>query len=113
MGDVNLEFLRRELSRLKKDRGSDGSGDGTNDGGDPPGGDGLEKRIEALEKSSVDTREKLIRIESKVESVEKHGSTKADLSALESTMIKWFVGTAFAMVGLATAIGFGLARLIK
>lgn len=79
----------------------------------PPGGGDLEKRVEALEKASLETRERLIRIETKLESVEKHGSTKADLVTLESTLIKWFIGTAFAMVGLATAIGFGLARLLK
>lgn len=103
------DALRKEMGQFRNDIG--GSGDHT--GGNPPGGNGLEKRVEALEKSVQDARERLIRIEGKAESIEKHGATKADLASLESTLIKWFVGTAFAMVGLATAIGFGLARLLK
>ncbi len=73
----------------------------------------MEVRVAALEKSNQDMRDRLVRIEEKVASVEKHGATKHDLSSLESTLIKWFVGTAFAMVGLASAISFGLARFIS
>lgn len=89
-----------------------GSG-GHNGNGNPPNGSDMEKRVEQLEKALPEIREKLVRVEAKVEGIEKHGATKADLAGLEATLIKWFVGTAFAMVGLATAIGFGLARLIK
>ena len=81
-------------------------------GGDPPGGDDLERRVQELEKAIPDIRERLVRVETKLDGLEKHGATKADLAAVESTLIKWFVGTAFAMVGLATGIGFGLARLL-
>lgn len=77
-------------------------------GGEPPGGDKLEKRIEKLESALSDIREKLIKIETKVDSIEKHGATKADISGIESTLIKWFVATAFAM----TAITFGIVRLL-
>jgi len=58
-------------------------------------------------------RERLARIESKLESIEKHGASKADIASSESTLIKWFVATAFAMTGLASAISFGLARLLS
>lgn len=72
----------------------------------------MERRVEELEKAIPDIRERLVRVETKLDSLERHGATKADLSSLESTLIKWFVGTAFAMVGLAAAIAFGLARLL-
>lgn len=71
----------------------------------------MEKRIEALEKEIPAIRERLAGIEATVRSIEAHGATKADLSSLESTLIKWFVGTAFTMVGLASAIAFTVARL--
>lgn len=87
--------------------------DGKDGNGGPPGGGDLEKRIEALEKAIPDIRERLVRVETKVDSIEKHGATKADISSLESTLIKWFVGTAFAMTGLATAVAFGLGRMLK
>lgn len=69
----------------------------------------MEKRVENLESAMQDAREKLIKIESKVESIDKHGSTKADLSSMESTLIKWFVATAFAL----TAVTFGIVRFLS
>ena len=73
----------------------------------------MEARVKALEVAIPDIRERLVRVETKLDSVEKHGATKADLATMESTLIKWFVGTAFAMVGLASAIAFGLARYLS
>lgn len=46
----------------------------------------------------IDVR--LTRIESRLDSVEKHMATKADLHEMSSSMIKWMVGTA---VGLGAA----------
>jgi hypothetical protein len=88
-----------------------GSGGNTN-GGDPPGGNSLEARLAALEKSIPDIKEKLVGISGKVESIEKHSATKADLATTELNLIKWYVATAFAMTGLASAITFGLTRLL-
>lgn len=96
-----------------RNESSDSKRSKDNTGGNPPGGNDMEKRVENLEKAIPEIREKLVRVETKLDSIEKHGATKADLAILESTLIKWFIGTAFAMVGLATAIGFGLARLLK
>ncbi|MDL2200849.1 hypothetical protein QQF45_17545 [Halopseudomonas aestusnigri] len=90
-----------------------GSGAGSNNGGGDPPGDDMEARVKALEVAIPDIRERLVRVETKLDSVEKHGATKADLATMESTLIKWFVGTAFAMVGLASAIAFGLARYLS
>ena len=72
----------------------------------------MERRVQELEKAIPDIREGLVRVETKIGSLERHGATKADLASLESTLIKWFVATAFAMVGVAAAIAFGLARLL-
>ena len=90
-----------------------GSGGGLKNGGGDPPGDDMEARVRALETAIPDIRERLVRVETKLDSVEKHGATKADLATMESTLIKWFVGTAFAMVGLASAIAFGLARYLS
>lgn len=108
-----VSYLKEEYRNqaIELDKGALGRKKGG--GSEPPEGDPMEARVAALEKSSIDMRDRLVRIEEKVSSVEKHGATKLDLSALESTLIKWFVGTAFAMVGVASAISFGLARLIS
>ncbi|MGG5223484.1 hypothetical protein [Pseudomonas syringae pv. coryli] len=90
---------RDEVEKLRKGGGGD----------EPPGGHKMEKRVENLESAMQDAREKLIKIESKVESIDKHGSTKADLSSMESTLIKWFVATAFAL----TAVTFGIVRFLS
>lgn len=91
--------FRDEVERLRKGGGGD----------EPPGSDKVEKRVDKLESSMQDVREKLIKIESKVESIDKHGATKADLSSMESTLIKWFIATAFAL----TATTFGIVRFLS
>lgn len=91
-------------------------GDRTESPGDTGGGGGgsdLEARIATLEKAIPEIREKLAVISAKVESIEKHSATKADLATTELNLIKWYVGTAFAMTGLASAITFGLTRLLS
>lgn len=90
---------RDEVEKLRNGGGGD----------EPPGDDRMEKRVDKLENSMQDVREKLIKIEVKVESIDKHGATKADLSSMESTLIKWFVATAFAL----TAITFGIVRFLS
>jgi hypothetical protein len=71
----------------------------------------MEARVAALEKSSLEIREKLSLILLKVESIDKHTATKADLANTELSMLKWCIATAVAMTGLACAITFGLTRL--
>ncbi|ROZ80916.1 hypothetical protein EF096_15750 [Pseudomonas neustonica] len=73
----------------------------------------MERRMQALEAAIPDIRDKLTRSETKLDSIEKHGATKADLASTESTLIKWYVGTAFALVGLTSAMAFGVARLLQ
>lgn len=110
--NVDLTFLQKELRALRDDHdrlaGKDGGG-----GGIPPGGGQMDKRVEKLESAIPDIREKLIKAEVKLDSIEKHGATKADISGLESTLIKWFVSTAFALTALASGVAFGIARMLS
>ena len=109
------------MSNVIKGGWSDRDGFGEHTGGsEPPGDNPLEKRVEKLEGTIVDVQLRLVRIETRLESVGATMATHSDiagletkLSELETRMIKWFVGTAFAMVGLAATISFGLARLLK
>lgn len=54
---------------------------------------------------SVDVR--LAKIETVADSLARNAATKADVAQLEATLIKWFLGTATAVAGLA----FAAARL--
>jgi hypothetical protein len=89
-------------------------------GGSPPGGSDVEARVAKLETLSTDIQIKMVRIETRLESVESNMAThsdianiKTDLANLQTSLIKWFVGTAIAMTGLSATIAFGLARLLK
>jgi hypothetical protein len=62
-----------------------------------------------MEDTQMDIRERLVRLETRVEAIASQMATKADLAALEATLLKWFIGTALAL----TAIVFAAARLIK
>lgn len=82
-------------------------------GSEPPEGDKMEARVAELEKALPDIKEKLNLILVRVESIDKHTATKADLVNTELSIVKWCVGTAIAMTGLACAITFGLTRLFS
>jgi len=78
--------------------------------------DHMELRIAKLESfgdecrrdmRSVDVR--LAKIETVAEALSRNAATKADVSQLEATLIKWFLGTAVATAGAA----FGFARLLQ
>jgi hypothetical protein len=71
---------------------------------------GLEPRVARLEQfvdecrkdlRSLDVR--LTRVETLTDGIAKNMATKADLAQLESTLLKWFIGTAIAVAGLAFA----------
>ena len=118
MGDVSLDLLMREVAKLKAERdqqSNDKKGNGGHTGGQPPGGDALETRVAALEKAIPDIRERLARVETKLDGIESQMVTKADLSDLKAAMAesfhaqtKWFIGTAVVLAGLA----FAAARFI-
>lgn len=66
---------------------------------DPPsgGGDngGMDKRVEKLEQFAQDTRDRLVRIESRIDNVDRnlsgHYATKADLTDAKNSIIMWVV----------------------
>lgn len=145
--------------------GAPGRGDSAGNGGHTGGGNGtggsdLEKRVEALEKNAQEARERLIRVETKLDGIERNMATnsalaelnaslvgeigtirtsltseigsfrtssaseigiinqsvanfRTEITRLEGTMIKWFIGTALALCGGVGAIAFGLVRALK
>lgn len=147
--DNKVSYLREEYrkSSAHEERRKGGGG------GESGGGGDMEKRVEAIEKVIPEIRERLVRVETRLEAIGANMATKADLvsatsktdasvaalktetqanlaslkadtqasisslsieiQSMETRLIKWFVSTAFAMTGVATAIAFGLARLLK
>jgi len=120
-------------SRLTGSGNASGAGSGTgSSGGLPPGGRELEARVEKLEKALPEIQASLARIEATLGTFDKYVfpnlSTKADLinetagtglavanfrteiTRVEGSMIKWFIGTALILSGAVGAIAFGLAR---
>lgn len=110
----SIGVLWQKVNNLERMSGSNaefGGGGGNGNGGDME----LIKRVDNLEKSLLETREKVVRIEAVVDSIKQHGATKEDIQkvyvAIETmgrTMIQWAVGTAIAVAGLA----FAAAKLI-
>lgn len=77
----NVRYLREEL-RKAEPHGKDRKGGGSSGGG----GDLLEQRIAALEKAIPDIRERLVRVETKLDNVEKNMATKSDLESLRGAI---------------------------
>jgi hypothetical protein len=87
----------------------------------PPPPESLEKRVERLEDFYIEVAERLARLETRVELMASQMATKADIAqmatkadlalirvemaALETRLIKWFIGTAVTLAGLAFAAG--------
>lgn len=77
----NISYLRedyRQHAEIPSIRDESKKGGGS----EPPGGNNLEKRVEALEKSIPEIREKLILIESRMGNLESNMATKLDLASL-------------------------------
>lgn len=68
-----MEEYRQEIGSVSK-----------HGGGEPPGGSQLEARVSALEKSIPEIREKLVRIETQLESMNAGMATKLDMAGLSS-----------------------------
>jgi hypothetical protein len=60
----------------------------------------IESRLGKLEDFAVETRERLTRIETRLDQT----ATKADLAEVSATMIKWMVGMAFGMSAAAITV---------
>lgn len=56
-----------------------------------------ETRVDKLENVVVEARERLTRIETRLDHIEANMVTKADLAEFSGTMIKWMIGTASGM----------------
>ncbi|MYM81653.1 hypothetical protein GTP44_06745 [Duganella sp. FT50W] len=75
----------------------------------------LEKRVEKLEAFADDVPHRLSRIEARLDVIEAqlgHMATKADLAALETRLIKWFIVTAFAITTVMSGVAVAVAKLI-
>jgi hypothetical protein len=64
----------------------------------------MEARVAKLEESAVETRDRLARIESRLDGIDERMATKADLAELSERMIKWIAGTAIAMSAAAITV---------
>jgi len=64
----------------------------------------METRVLKLEEFAGDARDRLTRIETRLD----HMATKEDVSKLESTLLRWFIGTAVSL----TARAFAAAKLV-
>lgn len=91
--------------RFRRDKTRD---PGNTGGDEPPGGHPMEARVAALEKVSQDIREKLVRVETKLEALEKTSATKTDIADLKTAIAegftsqtKWFISTAIALAVIA------------
>lgn len=67
-------------------------------GGEPPYDDQMEARLDKLETFAETSRERLARIETKLDAV----ATKGEIHDLKAELIKWVV---------ATAVGLGVAAI--
>lgn len=94
--------------------GSDDTGSGN-----PPGGGDVEQRVSALEKAIPDIQIRLVKLDSRMDAIENHMATKADLHEMAAALHKamneqtWkFLAGATGMAALFSAIAFGLARAL-
>ncbi|WP_343728354.1 hypothetical protein [Duganella sp.] len=67
-----------------------------------------EQRFERLEFFADETKQRLTRIETRLEEM----ATKADLFALEARLIKWMIATAFAITTVMGGVAVAVAKLI-
>lgn len=77
--------------------------------GGPPHDGGMDKRVEKLEEFAQDAKDRLIKIETRLDQT----VTKADLSDAMNAQIKWMVGTAVVLgVAAITVMTFVLNNAV-
>jgi len=69
-------------------------------GGEPPDNGDMENRVLKLEYFAEETRDRLVRIETKLETF----ATKEDLADAKADLVKWIVGTAVALGSAAIVV---------
>lgn len=75
-----------------------------------------EKRVEKLEAFADDTKQRLVRIEEQLKntaSKEDIANLRGEMNQMETRILKWFVGTAFAMTTVMAAVSVTTAKLIN
>jgi hypothetical protein len=72
----------------------------------------LELRVDRLEAFAEDAKVRLVRIETRLDAMEAHMATKADLAGLETRLIKWFIVTAFAITTVMSGVAVAVAKLV-
>ena len=77
--------------------------------GEPPYDDDMEVRIAKLEEFAADTKERLVKIETRLEQT----ATKADLAESVNELIRWIVGVAIGIgVAAVTVMSFVLNNAV-
>ncbi|SHN25188.1 hypothetical protein SAMN05192549_106184 [Duganella sacchari] len=74
-----------------------------------------EQRIDRLEDSVGDTKQRLVRIEEQLKYMatkEDVANLRGDLLLMETRMLKWFVGTAIALSATVSTIVFAITKFI-
>ena len=68
-------------------------------GGEPPDNAAMDARVARLESLAQDTRERLTRVESRLDNIDRnlssHYATKADLTEAKNSIIMWVVSAIF------------------
>jgi len=115
-----VSYLRDEYRQQADELGISQIHKETGGGSEPPGGPGLEKRVEKLETAIDDVKIRMIRIEAKFDSFSENASTKADIHELAGSFHKsmneqtWkFLAGATSMAALFSTIAFALARSLS
>ena len=106
LDNIDVRLLQAEYEKLRGMKG-----------GRPPGGEELDARVTALEKAIPDIREKLVRLETKMEhmaSKEDLQSVRAQLEGSMRTQLQWFVGLTWtASIALVAVTYFMATHLGK
>lgn len=74
-----------------------------------------EQRFERLELFAEEVKQRLARIEARLDVIESqlpHMATKADLAALETRLIKWMIATAFGITTVMSGVIVAVVKLI-
>ncbi len=71
--------------------------------GEPPHDGGMETRVAKLEEHVGNIRVDVAHVRARVDAIETHMATKADVTTAESRIIRWLVSAAIAMAGLVLA----------
>ncbi|NWA25484.1 hypothetical protein HX866_11310 [Pseudomonas gingeri] len=81
---IDVRLLQAQYEAVTKDLDRERERNGGPN--EPPGGGEMDARVAALEKAIPDIRERLARVETKLDNVEKTMATKSDLEALQGTI---------------------------